>query len=174
MKINCMLFVLLALSLVQATKPITFNLRKNSFETRGYISSIIENEIKSMFPNKQTVGYIKYDTHANFYYNTPRNTTLITHNGLQVYYNVYHRNNNTNTITHVISVKSENSNAIALEILVKIFQDKISFQASSRNGESMGNNTIVLLNSLENAIIRIGEQKANIDQYQLKRLANYI
>lgn len=176
MKICRALIVLVALAGVWTlrSRPLTYNLRKNDCEIRGSISLLIKNKIEGLFNVKKVIPYIKYDyTSESSYNDVPANTTVMKYMNLMVYYNIYKRKNNTNTATHILSIKPLERD-FSVDVTIKVFQDKISFFAQPREDSLLTSTEYDLINILESAIISIGRENASLDEYQLKRLIKYV
>lgn len=175
MRIHYALIGLVALLTVLATRPLTYILKGGNYETRGYISILIRDKIEQIFTTRKEIPYVNYGlSSVGFYYQTPETTTAIRYNDFMIYYNIYKRKNNTNTITHTLSIKPIESNYVSVDLHIKIFQDKISFVAQPRPGAEISGLEYEIVNKLEGIVIVIGREKASLDEYQLKRLVEYL
>ncbi|KAI5165436.1 hypothetical protein NEIG_00949 [Nematocida sp. ERTm5] len=168
------LLFLAVLAKISALKPLVFNLPSDSPSLREATSTLISTKIKQVFPNRKDIPYA-CDGYAGveFYYTQPSTTTVMQYGDAQLHYNIYTRNNNSNTYTHFITIiNSVNDSQAAAEVVIKIFQSKISFSAKKKGSMSLV--TYDLINKLENAVIDLSKETATLDQYQFKRLVEYI
>ncbi|KAH9385373.1 uncharacterized protein NEMAJ01_0269 [Nematocida major] len=169
-------FKLILLFLVQAfvvngTKPLTFTLNRNSPEIRSSVSALISEKIRIAF-RTQFLPYIPDGlTGMHSYYTAPERTELFQHLGTVSYYNVYTRKNNESTYAHCISVRNAQNEEKSVEIIIKIFRDKVSFSAMLR-GSPTGN-AYEVVNRTECAVLEAVRSYSEIDEFQLRRLVAY-
>ncbi|KAI5160919.1 hypothetical protein NEAUS03_1412 [Nematocida ausubeli] len=158
----------------KASKPLTFNLPSSDSASRERMSALITTQIKSLFENRKEIPYISSGyAGVKFYYNQPKHTTIMQYGDAQIHYNVYVRNNSSKTYSHTFSIINRSSDtSVAAEVIIKLFQNKMSFSAKQK-GE-MTNISYDLINKLEQAIIDLSKTTAELDEYQYKRLVQYV
>ncbi|KAI5170567.1 hypothetical protein NEFER03_2050 [Nematocida sp. LUAm3] len=166
-------FVLVLLSFAFALKsntlPLVYDFTIKGERTKESVSRRIIDDINRSF-SVRTVPYKQNGTYAlhlsSSYYNLPRETTIISFDGLDIYFNWATRVNNQREYHMQFKAIDEDTEDTG-RLVVKISNDNLTIQPfGSLSTRSFYN----FIDKIERIIINVGSSQGVLNAYQFRRI----